>query len=861
MMRRAKSAVLLPLVLTATLAAQNGAGHDALQSAIAVEEIEHNLAGAIESYRAVATAASHDVAVRTQAWLRLGEALRQAGDEAAAREALQQAAAGTGSNARRAAALLGGQDPDDELQARIAQAVARLGRDKTARHDLVWIGEPAVPALLDAWTAATNGSDVTVLEAVAYALLRIGDARCIQWLDRVVKATEASETKLAVIEAHDGLIDEAAISDRLQVLIEDPDPRVRVAALDALALVIPAPRVIARAADPSARVRHATLRVLVQQWPALRHEASEQDSAEQLVPALLAALADTGSPSAREAGKLLMSQAVLSTPTGRRGLLRALRIPGLSMGRTMPLFEVGPTEHLADVLALARELRGREDEATRLLRWFVASCLDDWSAEAFPTVVELWDLGFGHQGLSSTLMLWAKDGPSRLSLLQRIDRCPEPRLVFDWLVKGEMPEGAYPLLAKWWQERPLGDEGSDFDAKFACARAMIAANPTVATQALLASIEGRPKDFYYAAEALVDPSVEPPVAVLLRLMTMAGYDPNVRSSLFRRALELGASRAAAPQFARAYELGLYGGLSHLDSEVAWSHWEPADLAAVVEACLDVGVTRDQSDRRRESPRDEVRKLIKAGAWRAWPRELVDMLFRRANSRGSIGVDVAAQLVAARAPGYAEFVQQTLVEGGPSLATALTALPLMPAERLPQPLDLVRFAGHPNDEVVDRAMKAVAALDPDQAPRFLSAALEHPNENVRRAACEQAGTLVALETVPGLLKAMHDPGTGVRAAAMAALDTLWAYEQQAGRWRRLQGASGLPDPTSAAEALVGAARDTSHPERRLAAIASLGALGMPETAPFLLELWKDPDPDVAAAARAALAKINGTDEGK
>ena len=62
-------------------------------------------------------------------------------------------------------------------------------------------------------------------------------------------------------------------------------------------------------------------------------------------------------------------------------------------------------------------------------------------------------------------------------------------------------------------------------------------------------------------------------------------------------------------------------------------------------------------------------------------------------------------------------------------------------------------------------------------------------------------------------------------------------------------------TSAAEALIAQARQKDDRLVRLAAIQSLGTLGVPETLPVLIELMRDGDADVAAAARAAVAKIN------
>jgi HEAT repeat protein len=45
------------------------------------------------------------------------------------------------------------------------------------------------------------------------------------------------------------------------------------------------------------------------------------------------------------------------------------------------------------------------------------------------------------------------------------------------------------------------------------------------------------------------------------------------------------------------------------------------------------------------------------------------------------------------------------------------------------------------------------------------------------------------------------------------------------------------------------------EIRLAAIASLGTLGVPETLPMLVELMSDGDRDIAAAAKSAVDRMN------
>ena len=63
------------------------------------------------------------------------------------------------------------------------------------------------------------------------------------------------------------------------------------------------------------------------------------------------------------------------------------------------------------------------------------------------------------------------------------------------------------------------------------------------------------------------------------------------------------------------------------------------------------------------------------------------------------------------------------------------------------------------------------------------------------------------------------------------------------------------PASAAEKLLLQAKPGAPKEQRLLAITSLGALGVPEALPFLIEWSTDADADVAAKAKAAITQIH------
>lgn len=103
-------------------------------------------------------------------------------------------------------------------------------------------------------------------------------------------------------------------------------------------------------------------------------------------------------------------------------------------------------------------------------------------------------------------------------------------------------------------------------------------------------------------------------------------------------------------------------------------------------------------------------------------------------------------------------------------------------------------------------------------------------------------------VPVLLRATADPDWNIASLAREALDRLKEVEEQRAFWRAWQ-ATGLG--TSPQAALLEQARSPNR-EVRLSAVYALGALQSPETLPLLISLLEDPDVEIAAAARTALA---------
>ncbi|HGY90674.1 MAG TPA: HEAT repeat domain-containing protein, partial [Planctomycetes bacterium] len=81
-----------------------------------------------------------------------------------------------------------------------------------------------------------------------------------------------------------------------------------------------------------------------------------------------------------------------------------------------------------------------------------------------------------------------------------------------------------------------------------------------------------------------------------------------------------------------------------------------------------------------------------------------------------------------------------------------------------------------------------------------------------------------------------------------------YFDQKERWERWMKGVGL-DAGSAADALLQQAAPDQDKEIRLAAIRSLGTLGVAETLPLLIRFMQEKDEDIARAAREAVERIN------
>ncbi|HHI68283.1 MAG TPA: hypothetical protein ENJ97_03050, partial [Planctomycetes bacterium] len=175
--------LLLPL---APLPAQ--AAKVDLEKARLIEEAERNPAKAAPLYRAVAEDEKAPSPLREEAWFRLGLSLERLGKKKEAQAAWKKAAAGKSPWAKKAQARLKGAPPKGELLGREVQKLVKeyVNNPLDRLWDkLVWIGQPAVPFLVQA--ISRKPRDLDKVERVVRVILEIGGKGAAHFLSQASK--------------------------------------------------------------------------------------------------------------------------------------------------------------------------------------------------------------------------------------------------------------------------------------------------------------------------------------------------------------------------------------------------------------------------------------------------------------------------------------------------------------------------------------------------------------------------------------------------------------------------------------------------------------------------------------------------
>ena len=170
--------------------------------------------------------------------------------------------------------------------------------------------------------------------------------------------------------------------------------------------------------------------------------------------------------------------------------------------------------------------------------------------------------------------------------------------------------------------------------------------------------------------------------------------------------------------------------------------------------------------------------------------------------------------------------------------------------------LVPSLKHSLDVVRAVAVDGLYRLGGDEQLGHILPLTHDPSPRVRATVYGLLGRSKAPEVGDVLVEGLRDEEHNVREIADAALKAIEQYHARRSQWEGRRESFSLK-PESAAEALLRQATSGKSKLVRLTAIASLGALNLPETLPHLIELLEDDDPQVREAATATVERINAS----
>lgn len=887
---------LLALLLPAPAAAQ-GDPTRLLSRAAVLEEHEHDPHEALLLYRQVAADAQAQAPARTEAELRLGLALRRLGREEEARAALTRAADGQGDAAAKAKEAL--QDKvDPKIAAVVRRAIADLrspyaevaGR---AEQDLDFAGRAAVEPLVEAIRLET--ADRTFLERALRALValawkheaaRTAYAGLLRSADRFVR-----EHAIATLTGYapnwvttDAM--RASYAQLLRAALEAPEPELRARAASYWRTARDPALLCQGLEDPEWEVRERVLGslhgdiegfVLVPEVrPLLERELKARPA--QAGPAIAQALWLLRSVE----GQRLWFQALLASPAPTEEDARHIQnLFGIQLDERARIRGSAKDLHLDALREACAALRTWKagDHREYALASFLEFVLPSWSDAAIPTVVDL----------------------LRGSELPAVARAMEAT---KWLESRRLPDEAFPVVAEYLRATLRRGGLSTEQAWVLFRQLALGAHPQkvqVLEELAGLSHPSAPHGLLIAAQIPLDPDLG---AAMGRVALRRELSRELRS-WFLFCLLRGSSPVFAEVAAEAYELGLEPragwtwvegrrddaspsarqsgrGLGWLNPSMGEARLRPDfDLATwttLVERC---------SKSREYALWQDLRTALSAIPVQALTplAEALPALFRDKDKvDASVLIQAADILLVQGPPALRPKVLLAVLQANrpfqlhprstrldwawtPELTKACVELLSSPNHDLSLPAlrwlqasgdaaaipAIERYLEGAIPEMHQRAaLAAILALDPANEDQRLRRWLESKSAALRIEAIERMARALDKSHVPLFLERLRDPSEKVREAAQKALREIEFYVEQTERWQRI-GRAGALEATSAAEALLEQARKGDKPTRLLA-LGSLGALGVAETLPVLIEMTKDQDPEIAAAARAAVLAV-------
>lgn len=868
-------ALLLLASTSARLAPAQADVRAQLTRAVVIQEEERDLARAAMEYRKVAAAAT-DASLRAEAGLRLGGALLAMGKKDEARAVLAPVAAAGGAFAERANALLQDQDQDDPVfAARVREALALTRRSPAEGHsELQFLGRGVVPYLMQAIRVgdpdpllAPRPVDRGFLVAAVKVLCGLGGSAAADGLrelakhpDVVVRRTcaEAFGKELAldlVPAAHE--------------FLGDADAAVRRAALAYLGTRL----------EPAAVVRHmqdqdASVRDLAFHWAG---SLDRMGSSSDLLDAAIAAVRTELERESLVPNVTMPigAKSVAASEAGRSLWLAALRHPDARLSRPQDWtsVELPRNAHADELVATAEAIAARGDrDRLQLLGGYVRTAALSWDRAVLPQALRLARLGVPASANWFASVLQPEDVPQ---VLANLDVLPMQQLG-EWLTKQALPESAWKTLAT------ALEAGRQENAQYWLVAALLRTHADEGVK-VISAFTTTSSRFLWVAR-LLSAETDPTPAMRALLGDLVARDvgstdgsvAQARNRLFHALAKLGREEFI-PSMAAAYGLGL----QPFDNDrrgigiIAVRPIPGAFAGKLVDACLtahaeafaDAMEMKNASTLAPEVYAALCRHALSAPSSEQRQKLVVDLLRRH----GDADTDVARALYVAALRSEDEVVVEMAAGFVPAGGVPPKALPLLAVRARAGNTSSIRVlgqAGDPKQAPVLRellrhadyavrwaALRALAELQGTDALDAMLPLADDADQNVRKGFIEVANKLLDRRFVPKLLQLLRDDSDDNRAAAQKALEAIEFFHTQTARWQRVLSDASLDAP-SAAEALVRQATTGKDKAIRVAAIASLGTLRVPETLPVLIQLMQDADAEIATAARAAVAKING-----
>ncbi|MEM7234043.1 MAG: hypothetical protein AAF517_17840 [Planctomycetota bacterium] len=179
---------LLSVCLILSVSSWSKADDEKLLEGELVQRVEQDLKEAERIYRSVIDAESTDEESKAKALVLLASCLDEQGRAAAAKQALQQAAAGNGPSAKKARSVLEGQsEAEQRLRSVVSVAVRNIERfgdiNKIASRQLLTIGDPGVPYLA-AYLEADK--ELSTQRVLARVLVEIGSTASVRFVEKAI---------------------------------------------------------------------------------------------------------------------------------------------------------------------------------------------------------------------------------------------------------------------------------------------------------------------------------------------------------------------------------------------------------------------------------------------------------------------------------------------------------------------------------------------------------------------------------------------------------------------------------------------------------------------------------------------------